>query len=395
MKKVVILLPVWNEKINLEKFIPEVLNQEKNSLGWDYQVLVVIDRRSNDGSLEYIKQLSKKNPKIHCLVTGPGLGTALIEGHQYSLAHLKPDALAQVDADGQVSADVLPRMLRVLDEGYDLAIGSRFVEGGKNLLSPSRRFFAWGASIVNRVVMGPFNIKEYSNSARAFTPQLFKKIDLNIVPWREKTFIIQPSFLYAATQAGARYKEVPLVFKNRAEGYSKMKIFNYSYDVVTYAIDARLHQWGANIPLFRLSRRAKTFVKFGLVGVTGTLIDFAFYKLFINGFMVPPATSKAFSTEIAILNNFLLNNFWTFKHRNTPTNIWQKLGIFNLVSLGGLAIAVIIVKALHTIYGDGFVNVFGINLAFNNFYFFATIPPVMIWNFTVNHYITWKYIKED
>ncbi len=390
-KKVVILLPIWNEKINLEKFIPEIFDQQKEVPNWELEVLLVIDKRSNDGSLEYAQGLAKKNSKIHYLTVGPGLGTALIEGHQYSLKNLKPDALAQLDADAQVSADVLPRLLKVLDDGYDLAIGSRFVPGGKNLLSPSRRFFTWASSIVSRTIMGPFDIQEYSNSSRAFTPELFRKINLDIVPWREKSFIVQPSFLYAATEAGARYKEVPLVFKNRSEGYSKMKIFNYSYDVIAYAFDARLHKWGINIPLFRLSRKAKTLVKFGLVGVVGTLIDFAFYKIFIISFGFPPATAKGISTEIAILNNFLLNNYWTFSHRTTNTNIWQKLGIFNLVSLGGLAIAVLIVKTLHTVYGDGGINVLGRSVAYNNFYFFATIPPVMLWNFTVNHYITWRH----
>jgi len=90
----------------------------------------------------------------------------------------------------------------------------------------------------------------------------------------------------------------------------------------------------------------------------------------------------------------MMNNFWTFRYRKTKTNIWQKFGIFNVVSLGGLIIGVLIVKYLHLTYGDGFINVFGRPIAYNNFYFFATIPPVMLWNFTVNHFITWRH-QED
>ena len=107
-----------------------------------------------------------------------------------------------------------------------------------------------------------------------------------------------------------------------------------------------------------------------------------------------PATSKGFSAEIAIINNFFLNNFWTFKYRKTKTNLWQKLGIFNLVSLGGLILAVLIVKFLHHTYGDGFIWIGTKRIAYNNFYFFATIPPVMVWNFTINHLITWRH-QED
>ena len=195
--------------------------------------------------------------------------------------------------------------------------------------------------------------------------------------------------------ANAKYKEIPLVFKDRLEGYSKNKVFNYTYDVISYGIDARLRSMGFKSPFFYYSRRAKTVVKFGLVGVIGTLVDFLFYKLFINFFGTPPATSKGISAEIAIISNFYLNNFWTFKYRKTSTNIWQKLGIFNLVSLGGLAIGVLVVKFLHSAYGDGTAVVFGNPVAFNNFYFFATIPFVMIWNFLMNHYVTWKHVEES
>jgi dolichol-phosphate mannosyltransferase len=117
-------------------------------------------------------------------------------------------------------------------------------------------------------------------------------------------------------------------------------------------------------------------------------------KFFINVFSIPPATSKGFSAEIAIINNFIWNNFWTFKYRKTKTNLWQKFLIFNAVSFGGLAIGVVIVKFLDSWFGSGFIYIGNIHIAYNNFYFFATILPVMIWNFLVNHFITWRN-RED
>lgn len=393
MKKVVILLPTYNEKESIAKFVGEVLAQEKNTPGWIFHLLIA-DSNSPDGTYEIAKRLAKENPRIHAILVGRGLGTGLIEGHNYSLKNLEPDALAQLDSDGQVKADVLPKLLKALDEGYNLALGSRFVKGGRNELSPLRQLFSTGACLFARWIMGPRDIGEFTNSARAFTPELFNKINFDRLPWKEKTYIIQPAFLNEAILAGAKYKEVPLVFKNREEGYSKNKVFNYTYDVITYSIDARLHKWGFGIPFFRLSRRAKTFIKFALVGLTGTLVDFAFYKFFIRVFGYPPATSKGFSAEMAILNNFAWNNFWTFRYRKTKTNLWQKLAIFNLVSFGGLAIGVLIVKLLHSIYGDGVVQIGNYKLAYNNFYFFATIPPVMVWNFIVNHNITWRHQQD-
>lgn len=391
MKRVSVVLPTYNEKANIENTVKKVLQQQSRLPGWEIHIIISDDVRSSDGTEQIAKKLASKNSRVNYIKVEPGLGVSLIEGHKYALEHLHPFLLAQLDADGQVVPDVLGRLVKVIEEGYTLAIGSRFVSGGKNQLSFARRIFTYGASIFCRLMIGPWDIKEVTNSARAFTPELFKKINLNRLPWKEKTFIIQPAFLHEAILAGAKYKEVPLVFKNRLEGYSKNKVFNYTYDVIAYCLDIRLHKWGVNIPIYRLSRRAKTVVKFGLVGFIGTMVDFLFYKIFIILFGVPPATSKAFSTEVAIINNFLLNNYWTFRYRKTKTNLWTKLGIFNLVSLGGLIIGVLIVKFLHISYGDGFINVFGRPTAYNNFYFFATIPPVMIWNFLINHFVTWRH----
>lgn len=394
MKIVSVVLPTYNEKANIENTVKKVLEQEKNLPGYQINIIIADDIRSSDGTEEIAKGLIKKNKRVHFIKADPGLGVGLIKGHQYALSHLRPDILAQLDADGQVGPDVLVRLVKAIEEGYSLAIGSRFVSGGKNQLSFARRLFTYGASLFFRLMVGPWDIKEVTNSARAFIPALFNKINLTRLPWKEKTFIVQPAFLHEAILAGAKYKEVPLIFKNRLEGYSKNKVFNYTYDVITYSLDARLHASGINFHLFRLAGRAKTIVKFSLVGAVGTLVDFFFYKVFINYFLLNPATSKGFSTEIAIVNNFFLNNYWTFKYRKTKTNVWQKLGIFNLVSLGGLVIGVLIVKFLHIAYGDGFISIMGRPIAYNNFYFFATIPPVMLWNFTVNHFITWRHQKD-
>jgi dolichol-phosphate mannosyltransferase len=135
-------------------------------------------------------------------------------------------------------------------------------------------------------------------------------------------------------------------------------------------------------------------LKFGLVGATGTIIDFLFYKIFINYYGLPPATAKALSTSIAIVNNFVLNDIWTFRGRKNSDNYFRKFGTFVAVSSIGLGIAVLIVKVLHEIFGDGFVWIGERHIAYNNFYFFATIPPVMLWNFLVNHYVTWRHKKD-
>ncbi len=393
-KKVVVVLFTYNEKDTLEKTVEDILNTGKDLPNHNIE-LVISDSESPDGTGEIAERLSKKNPKIHYISVGRGLGVGIIEGHKYSIKNLKPDIMAQIDADGQVEVDVLPRLIKVIDDGYDLALGSRFVKGGKNQLSLSRRIFTWGSSLVFRLFIGPMDIQEVTNSARAFTPELFRKINLERLPWREQSFIIQPAFLHEAVLVGAKYKEVPLVFKYRAEGYSKNKVFNYVYDMMAYSIECFLQRFGVNIPVFRLSRRSKTFIKFAIVGFSGTVIDFLFYNLFIKVFGISPGPAKVFSAEIAIVNNFIFNNFWTFKNRNTNTSLLRKFLTFNFFYGGSILIAFFIVDTLHGIYGDGRTNILGLfNISYHNLYFLASIIPVLTWNFTLNHFVTFRHSKK-
>ena len=248
-KKVSIVLPVFNEKDNLEKTILSILRLQKFMKNYSLKI-VISDSHSTDGTSEIAQKESKKNKDVHYVNVGPGLGVGLYEGHKYAIKHIKPDILVQIDADGQVNEKVILLLIDTIDQGIDLALGSRFVPGGKNKLPLIRKLFSLGSSLFCRVIMGPIDIREFTNSARAFTPKLFKKINWKRLPWRRKTFIAMPAFLNEAILAGAKYKEVPLVFKNRSMGYSKNKIINYTLDVVVYSIEARLHKWGMDVPLF-------------------------------------------------------------------------------------------------------------------------------------------------
>lgn len=259
MKKISIVLPTYNEKANLEKFVSSVLRETKSIPNYKFEI-IISDSHSNDGTAKIAKKLSKKCKNIHYIDVDRGLGIGFYEGHKYALKHIKSDILMQMDADGQVGSSVIPKLIGAIEEGYGLALGSRFVKGGKNKLPFSRRVFTYGSSFVCRIIMGPFDIKEFTNSARAFTPKLFRKISWRRLPWRERSFIIMPSFLNEAVIAGAKYKEVPLIFSDRPSGYSKNKVISYTYDLLTYAIDARLHKWGINLPFFNLSTRIKHYL---------------------------------------------------------------------------------------------------------------------------------------
>lgn len=260
MKKIVVLLPTLNEVDNIKDCVDGILSQEKKIKGWRIEVLIV-DSESTDGTIKVAKKLILKNSRVHLISVGKGLGVALVEGHLYSIKHLHPQILAQIDSDGQIDPNAIPKLVATIAEGYNLALGSRFVAEGKNQISLMGRFFSKSSSLFCRLIMGPLNIHEFNTLTRAFTPNLFNKINIERLPWKEQTFIIQPAFLNEALIADAKYKEVPIICRERMKNYSKNKILNYIYDVISYALDVRFKKWGLKIPFFAFSRTLKTAVK--------------------------------------------------------------------------------------------------------------------------------------
>ena len=393
IQKVVVVAPTYNEKGSIAKAIPLILSQNGKVPGFEIHVLVA-DSHSPDGTGRIAKKIAEKNPKVHFLdVKERGLGLAIIEGYKYATENLDADILMQIDADLQHDPNDIPKFLHKLSEGYEYVQGSRYVRGGENRISPMRQLFSFGSSLVMRILTGIWGISDFTPSFKAYSRDLYERMDWDAIPWHGTTFLIQPAAVVEAYRAGAKMVEVPIVFRKRGADRSKNEIANYIIDILGYGIEVRLSEWGIKLPVLYWARRSKTFIKFGTVGFAGTLVDFIFYNIFIGSFGIRPATSKGISTEIAILNNFSFNNLWTFKKRKTKNTLMQKLLIFNVVSLGGLAIGVLIVKFLHIIYGDGILRFGALDIQYYNLYFFATIPPVMIWNFTMNHFFTWK--KEE
>ncbi len=394
MKKVVVVAPTYNEKGSIEECVKLILEQNGKVPGFEIHALVA-DSHSPDGTGEIVEKLAGNDKRAHFLdVKERGLGLAIVKGYDYALNKLDADVLMQIDADLQHDPNDIPKFLEKIDEGYDYVQGSRYVKGGSNDISLLRQIFSYGADVAMQILTGIWEIHDFTPSYKAYTKELFKKMDWDAIPWQGTTFIIQPAAVVEAKKAGAKMTEVPIKFRAREADKSKNQTFNYIIDVLGYAVEVRLSKWGIKLPILFWARRSKTFIKFGSVGLLGTIIDFAFYNIFIGIFGIPPATSKVFSTEIAIFNNFSLNNLWTFKKRKTNSPLWKKFITFNVVSLGGLLIGVGIIKFLHTTIGDGIWYFGPLHLQYYNLYFFATVPPVMVWNFLVNHFVTWKSIED-
>src|SRR3989344_6165808 len=328
--RLVVNVPTYNEKENIEEVIKKILQQKKFLPNYDLHVLVS-DSHSTDGTAEIVKKISQINPKVHYLdVKHRGLGVGLVKGHRWAINKLKADVLAQMDGDLSHDPSILPKMVAYIIDGYDLVNGSRLIKGGKNLLGWHRRLFTLGSAIYCRLAWGTFKITEYTTSYRVFTKKLFEKINLKEIPWKSKTYIIQPTFLYAAIEAGAKIKEIPIIFTDRKKGYSKSKIYNYIIDVLFFGAKVRFE-------------KSKTFIKFLMVGAVGYLVNAIALGLLnraeIYGINVLPQPilsaipmgsqaphigsfqidrlfiSALISVELSIFSNFILHDNWTFRNR--------------------------------------------------------------------------------
>lgn len=347
--RLVVNIPTYNEKENIEEIIKLVLSQNKKIPNIDLHVLVS-DSHSPDGTGEIVKKISSTNPKVHYLnVKERGLGIGIVKGHRFAVDRLKADILAQMDGDLSHDPSTLPQMILYLNEGYDLVIGSRLTKGGKNLLGWHRKLFTRGSALYSKIAWGTFNISEYTNSYRVFTKKLFEKIDFTKVPWKSKTYIIQPAFLYAAIKAGAKIKEVPITFKDRKKGYSKAKIVSYTLDVFRFGLKVRLE-------------KSKMIIKFLMVGTVSYLINAVALGLLNRGALytlqvlnqpilsfVPTISSatrllfisldrlfisSVISIELSIIFNFIMHDNWTFKSRSHDGSKLLRFLKFNLTSIG-------------------------------------------------------------
>lgn len=235
-KKVVIVLPTYNEKDNITKIIKAIFEQQKRVRNFEIHTLVV-DDSSSDGTSKIVKALEYKNNKLH-LIEGKkkGLGKAYIKGIQYALQLLNADVIFEMDADFSHDPKLIPLFLKRITQGYDFVIGSRYIENGSipNDWPKLRKLNSKWGNIFARYVAGLKEIKDCTSGYRAISASLLKKIDLHKVGARGYSF--QMNLLHHAVKQEANITEIPLNFIDRVNGTSKLRrsditefIFNAFY----------------------------------------------------------------------------------------------------------------------------------------------------------------------
>ncbi len=238
-QRVVVVTPTYDERDNIADLITAVLAEQAQIPAFEVHVLVS-DSCSTDGTLDIVGQMAAADARIHLLnVQQRGIGIGLLRGFQYAIEQLDADVLVEMDSDFQHNPQDLPTLLAPLQQGYEVVVGSRFIDGSVNNMPFYRRVLSVGANQVIRLALGLQGVTEITTSFRAFRKDAFLKLPEESVPWHETSFIAVPVFLVRMLEHGAKATEVPMTMHPRVRGYSKMIYWRYILDILRFAVKDR------------------------------------------------------------------------------------------------------------------------------------------------------------
>ena len=215
----IVIIPTYNEMENISKIIRAIFSLEKC-----FHILV-IDDGSPDGTAAIVKKMMTDEEYADRLFimerSGKlGLGTAYIAGFKWALAR-DYDYIFEMDADFSHDPNDLPRLYATChDEGYDVAIGSRYVSGVNVVDWPvGRVLMSYFASKYVKLITG-FKVHDTTAGFVCYKRRVLKTIELDKI--RFKGYAFQIEMKYTAYKIGFKIKEVSVIFVNRKEGTSKM-----------------------------------------------------------------------------------------------------------------------------------------------------------------------------
>lgn len=214
IERVVVIIPTYNEAVNLPQIAPVVLNQDPR-----IDVLVV-DDNSPDGTGRLADEMAAANPRVHVLhrQAKQGLGRAYLAGFAWALEQ-GYHAIFEMDADFSHDPTFIPSFLKAAEEA-DLVLGSRYATGVNVINWPiSRLLLSLGANFYARVITG-LPLTDSTGGFKCFRREVLAAIDLGRVRSNGYAFQIEMSF--RAWKLGFTLKEVPIIFHDRVEGHSKM-----------------------------------------------------------------------------------------------------------------------------------------------------------------------------
>lgn len=212
-ERVVVVIPTYNERENLAHIVPAVTHQ-------GYRVLVV-DDNSPDGTGDLARRLSSSDSRVSLVQRNAkeGLGPAYAAGFDRAIED-GAEVIVEMDADFSHDPKDLPRLVEAIDNGADLAIGSRYVPGGSTPDWPlHRRLISRGGNIYARFMLG-LEVRDATAGFRAFKTEALQRLPYSSA--EASGYGFQVEMAWRAAQAGLEIVEVPIAFRDRAQGTSKM-----------------------------------------------------------------------------------------------------------------------------------------------------------------------------
>ena len=357
-----IVIPTFNEVKNI---IPLIKNLVALISNFEYEIIVV-DDDSPDGTSEEVNKYMKFNKRIKLItrIGRSGLSSAIKEG----LIFAQGKYLLVLDGDGQHHPSFVLDMIEEINMNKsDIVIGSRFLKTS-NLEGLSNKR-SQGSKIANKLARISLH-KNYSKVTdylsgcfcleREKTKKFIRKIEINGF-----------KFLYellSLSKGDLVVKEVPLTFKERRFGYSKLDVA-----IVWDFLVSIIH----NLTLRLLPRSA---VSFGLVGISGIFVQLFVTSFLVEIFLIEFYKALPFAIMCAATSNFLINNQVTFRSERLK----------NLDLLIGL-LKFLIVASLPVIANVGITTAFYKYISTDTFFAqIAGIAIVYAWNYLASSSFVWK-----
>lgn len=210
-----VVVPTYNEAENIVTLLQKILQRLPNAH------VVVVDDNSPDGTADIVEKVSKEENRVHLILRPGKLGyaSAIVTGLNYAVsqgAHL----LGHMDADFSHDPQKLPELVSALRKGFDVAIGSRYIPGGKvEGWSLYRKLLSRSANWLVRMTLG-LTVKDCTSGFRLYKREALEKLPLN------RLRVEGYGFLYLSTAFavwnGLKITEVPIVFVDRRQGKSKL-----------------------------------------------------------------------------------------------------------------------------------------------------------------------------
>jgi dolichol-phosphate mannosyltransferase len=215
-----VVVPTYNEFATLPTLVARILNGLPDALAADLRILVV-DDNSPDGTGALADQLAATEERLVVLhrTAKTGLGDAYAAGFHVALG-AGARQIIQMDADGSHDPGAIPALLAALDVDADLAVGSRYVAGGSTPDWPlRRRILSRGGCAYARLVLG-LEIHDLTGGFKAWRRDALEAALAE--PLTVQGYGFQIELTHRAVRGGARVKEIPIAFRDRTQGKSKM-----------------------------------------------------------------------------------------------------------------------------------------------------------------------------